>query len=113
MMTRQEARKTMDEVKRTGMIGLGAMGLQFARHMMRNGFDVAGYDVSADCMQRAGKDGIKQAASPPTVIGEHAEVVVVMVATDAQVDSVVEGSGLLDALAPGSVICIASSVAQM
>ena len=25
-------------VKRTGMIGLGAMGLQFARHMVRKGF---------------------------------------------------------------------------
>jgi len=32
-------------VKRTGMIGLGAMGLQFARHMQRKGFDVAGYDI--------------------------------------------------------------------
>jgi 3-hydroxyisobutyrate dehydrogenase-like beta-hydroxyacid dehydrogenase len=97
-------------VKRTAMIGLGAMGLQFARHMMRNGFDVAGYDVNADAMQRAGKDGIKPAASLAD-IGKHAEVVVVMVATDEQVDSVVEGAGLLDALAPGAVICIASSVA--
>ena len=34
-----------------------------------------------------------------------------MVATDEQVDDVVERSGLLDALAAGSVICIASSVA--
>jgi 3-hydroxyisobutyrate dehydrogenase len=97
-------------VTRTGMIGLGAMGLQFARHMMRRGFDVAGYDIVADAVQRAAKDGIKPANSP-AAIGQHAEVVVVMVATDEQVESVVEGSGLLDALAPGSVICIASSVA--
>jgi len=97
-------------VKRTGMIGLGAMGLQFARHMQRKGFDVAGYDINADAVRRAENDGIKHHGSPAE-IGKHAEVVVVMVATDEQVESVVEGSGLIDALAPGSVICIASSVA--
>ena len=97
-------------VKRTGMIGLGAMGLQFARHMQRKGFDVAGYDINADAVRRAENDGIKHRGSPAEV-GKFAEVVVVMVATDEQVESVVEGSGLLDALAPGSVICIASSVA--
>jgi 3-hydroxyisobutyrate dehydrogenase-like beta-hydroxyacid dehydrogenase len=31
-----------NEVKRTGVIGLGAMGLQMARHLLRKGFDVAG-----------------------------------------------------------------------
>jgi 3-hydroxyisobutyrate dehydrogenase-like beta-hydroxyacid dehydrogenase len=97
-------------VKRTGMIGLGAMGLQFARHMTRKGFDVVGFDVSADAVRRAENDGIKHRDSVAE-LGKHAEVVVVMVATDAQVESVVEGSGLLDALAPGAVVCIASSVA--
>src|ERR1700731_4956084 len=100
---------SMDQtVKRTGMIGLGAMGLQFARHMQRKGFDVAGYDINADAVQRAESDGIRHRGSPAE-IGKHAEVVVVMVATDEQVESVVEHSGLIDALAPGSVICIASS----
>src|SRR5271154_2144099 len=111
---RQESgANSMDQihpVKRTGMIGLGAMGLQFARHMLRKGFDVAGYDINADAVRRAENDGIKHRGSPAE-IGKHAEVVVVMVATDEQVESVVEGSGLIDALAQGSVICIASSVA--
>src|SRR6202166_3538690 len=97
-------------VKRTGMIGLGAMDIQFARHMLRKGFDVAGYDINADAVRRAENDGIGHRDSPAE-IGKHAEVVVVMVATDEQVGSVVEASGLIDALAPGSVICIASSVA--
>src|SRR5579885_665418 len=97
-------------VKRTGMIGLGAMGIQFARHMARKGFDVAGHDIDADAVRRAENAGIRHRASPAE-IGKHAEVVVVMVATDEQVESVVEHSGLLDALAAGSVICVASSVA--
>ena len=95
-------------VKRTGMIGLGAMGIQFARHMMHKGFDVAGYDVDSAAVERAAKDGIKAPGSAAAV-GKHAEVVVIMVATDAQVESA--GTLLIDALAPGSVICIASSVA--
>jgi 3-hydroxyisobutyrate dehydrogenase len=97
-------------VTRAGMIGLGAMGLQFARHMTRKGFDVAGYDIDSGAVQRAAADGIKPGNSPAAV-GRHAEVVVVMVATDEQVEAVVADSGLLDALLPGSVICIASSVA--
>jgi 3-hydroxyisobutyrate dehydrogenase len=97
-------------VKRAGVIGLGAMGLQFARHMARQGFDVAGYDINADAMRRAEAGGIKPGDSP-VAVGKHAEVIIVMVATDGQVEAVVEGSGLLDALASGSVICIASSVA--
>lgn len=98
------------QVRRVGVVGLGAMGLQFARHMRHKGFDVAGYDIDAGALRRAGDDGISQRHSPAE-IGKHAEVVVVMVATDAQVETVVEGSGLLEALAPGSVVCIASSVA--
>ena len=79
-------------VKRTGMIGLGAMGIQFARHMLRQGFDVAGYDIDADAVRRALNDNIKHHNSAAD-IGRHAEVVVVMVATDAQVEAVVAGSG--------------------
>ena len=52
--------------------------------------------------------GVKKCGSPAEV-GRHAEVVIVMVATDAQVEDAIHG--LLDCLAPGAVICIASSIA--
>jgi 3-hydroxyisobutyrate dehydrogenase-like beta-hydroxyacid dehydrogenase len=99
----------MAMVKRTGMIGLGAMGGQMARHMGKKGFEVAGYDVNAEVMARAKSGGVRGCKSPAEV-GEHAEVVVIMVATGEQVEEVIVG-GLLDKLATGSVICIASSVA--
>jgi 3-hydroxyisobutyrate dehydrogenase-like beta-hydroxyacid dehydrogenase len=97
-----------DKVKRTGVIGLGAMGLQMARHMAMKGFEVAGYDVLPDANARAKEQGVKICGSVAEV-GEHAEVVIVMVATDEQVRDVVLSSGLLDRLAPNSVVCIASS----
>lgn len=95
---------------RAGVIGLGAMGQQMARHMVAKGFGVAGYDIDVDAMRRASELGVKTRLSPAQV-GEHAEVVVVMVATDRQVEEVIAQSGLLDRLDRGSVICIASSCA--
>jgi 3-hydroxyisobutyrate dehydrogenase-like beta-hydroxyacid dehydrogenase len=95
-------------VKRTGMIGLGAMGFQMARHMKKKGFEVSGFDVSSDMMSRAKGEGIAALGSSAEV-GQKAEVVMIMVATGEQVEEVIVGS-LLDKLAPGSVICIASSV---
>jgi 3-hydroxyisobutyrate dehydrogenase-like beta-hydroxyacid dehydrogenase len=98
------------KVTRTGVIGLGAMGLQMARHMAAKGFAVAGTDVDSAAVARAETHGVRRCTSAAEV-GDHAEVVVVMVATDAQVEDIVRNSGLLDRLRPGAVIAIASSVA--
>ncbi len=98
----------MTDVTRTGVIGLGAMGLQMALHMAAKGFAVAGYDVAATANARAKSRGVRICNSAAEV-GEQAEVVIVMVATDEQVHDVVTGSGLLDRLARGAVVCIASS----
>ena len=97
-----------DRVKNTGIIGLGAMGYQMARHMANKGFVVAGYDVAPVAAQRAMDAGVNIVDSPAEV-GADAEVVIVMVATGAQVEDVVLRSGLLDRLAPGAVVCISSS----
>jgi 3-hydroxyisobutyrate dehydrogenase-like beta-hydroxyacid dehydrogenase len=90
------------------MIGLGAMGYQMARHMVSKGFEVYGIDVQEACNTRARAAGI-HIVGTTAEIGAHAQVVVVMVVTDAQVEDVVVKSGLLDRLAKGSVICVASS----
>ena len=96
-----------NQVTRTGVIGLGAMGLQMARHMAAKGFDVRGHDIDASRDARA-QDQKLQTASAAEV-ARHAEVVIVMVATDDQVREVTHE--LLQQLAAGGVICIASSVA--
>jgi len=100
---------TDTEISNTGVIGLGAMGLQMARHMAAKGFEVHGTDIDQDAMRRASAHGVRPCGSASEV-GERAEVVVVMVATDAQVEDVIRTSGLLDRLRPNTVICISSSV---
>jgi 3-hydroxyisobutyrate dehydrogenase-like beta-hydroxyacid dehydrogenase len=97
----------MQSVERTGVIGLGAMGLQMARHMAAKGFDVLGYDIDAEAAKRARAAGVRIADTAS--VARHSQVVIVMVATDKQVREVIRA--LLQNPSPGSVICIASSVA--
>src|ERR1700681_1365599 len=96
------------KLTRADVIGLGAMGLQMARHLAAKGFEVAGTDIDQEAEARAAGHGVRPVGSVAEV-GAHAQIVVVMVATGEQVDDLVRGSGLLDALQPGAVICIASS----
>lgn len=94
-----------------GVIGLGAMGFQMARHMRLKGFQVAGYDISADTNAKAAELGVVIGEDVANV-GRQSDVVFVIVQTDRQVEEVIGGeNGLLAAMRPGSVICIASSVA--
>lgn len=96
---------------RGGVIGLGAMGYPMAKHMREKGFAVAGYDVSAEANARCAALGVA-IGSGIAEVARQSDVVFVIVQTDAQVHEVIEGEGgLLSALAPDSVICIASSVA--
>ena len=62
-------------VSRAGVIGLGAMGLQMARHMAAKGFDVRGHDIDAAAMGRAREQKLKTASA--TEVARHAEVVIV------------------------------------
>jgi len=97
-------------VTRVAVIGLGAMGLQIARHLANKGFAVCGYDLDPAPTARAREHRIATCGSVADAAA-GADVVVVMVQTDAQVEDVIVRSGLLDRLSPGAVICIASSIA--
>jgi 6-phosphogluconate dehydrogenase len=46
-----------------GMIGLGRMGANMARRLMRNGHQVVAYDRSADAVKQLASEGAKGAAS--------------------------------------------------
>ncbi|MCO5063532.1 MAG: NAD(P)-dependent oxidoreductase [Rhizobiaceae bacterium] len=97
-----------NQLMRVGMIGLGAMGLQMARHMKNKGAAVLGYDVFPEASAKALQDGIECRASIAE-LGRDVDVAIVMVQNDAQVEAV--GSELISVMPSGSVICIASSTA--
>jgi 3-hydroxyisobutyrate dehydrogenase-like beta-hydroxyacid dehydrogenase len=97
------------ESLRAGVIGLGAMGYQMARHLRAKGFGVAGFDLMPDLVAAAREIGVTACASAEDV-GRLSDIVIVMVATDQQVEDVLVHDGLAAALPRGGVVCIASSV---
>lgn len=59
-----------------GVIGLGIMGGAMARHMVKGGLDVVGYDLAADALAQAQDDGVKTMGSAAAV-AEQASVIVI------------------------------------
>jgi len=95
---------------RVGWIGLGAMGLPMARSVARAGHAVTGYDIDPGPVASLGADGVKPAGSIAGAAA-GADVLVVMVATPAQVESVLYGDDpAAPALAPGAVVMVMATV---
>ena len=92
------------------VIGLGAMGHQFGRHMVNKGFEVSGVDIDPAVAAKAAEVGVRILAAPGEVPA-GTQCLIVMVATDKQVLDVLGTSGVLDRLAPGAVVCVTSSTA--
>jgi putative dehydrogenase len=72
-----------------GVIGLGIMGGAMAEALIRSGYSVTGYDVSAPALQRlkaAGGKALKSAAA----VADGADVVIISLSTSASLSKTVE-----------------------
>jgi 3-hydroxyisobutyrate dehydrogenase len=95
---------------RVGWIGLGAMGLPMARTVARAGHEITAYDIDPGRAASMSADGVKPAGSVAEAAA-GADVLVVMVATPAQVDGVLYGDDpAAPALAPGAVVMVMATV---
>ncbi|MFT4211928.1 MAG: NAD(P)-dependent oxidoreductase [Microbacterium sp.] len=95
---------------RVGWIGLGAMGAPMAVRLVRAGFEVTAFDVNPRSVTDVAAQGVGAGAGSAAV-AEGADVLVVMVATPDQADSVLFGpDGAAGSLAPGSTVMIMSTV---
>ena len=83
-----------------GFVGLGRMGTPMVRRLAAAGVDVRGYDT-APRPELAGDVTLVEKAA---LVAEGVPVVVLMLPDSDVVDAVVHGEGLLDALAPGTVL---------
>lgn len=97
-------------IRNVGVIGVGAMGQEMARHLLSKGFSVVAYDVQANQVERAQAQGARAAATVKA-LAAATECSIVMVATDAQAEHVVQGDdGILAGAKPGHITIICSSV---
>ena len=97
-------------MKKVGLVGLGDMGIGMAKNIIKNGFELTGYDLRGDRRQAlvelGGKsvDGCRQVA-------ENSDAVFLMVLNGQQVHDVVLGEyGILDVLKTGSTIIVSATI---
>ena len=88
-------------MKTIGMIGLGAMGQGIAQNILSHGYSMILYDIRPDGMIPLVKKGAKIAESIQEV-GTHTDIVLVMVNTFGQCQSVIKA--LLQTLRNGTII---------
>jgi 3-hydroxyisobutyrate dehydrogenase len=89
-----------------GFVGLGKMGDPMVRRLAGGGVAVRGYDASPDAVR--GLAELITPAGSAAAVAEGASVVILMLPDSGVVEKVVHG-GLLDALAPGTLLVDMSS----
>lgn len=98
-------------IRRVGMIGLGKMGHPMARHLIKAGFEVTGFDVDADACERTAALGATIVASP-RIVAEQSDFVIVVVGFDGEVEKAILGPmGIVEAARDGLIIGVASTIA--
>jgi 3-hydroxyisobutyrate dehydrogenase-like beta-hydroxyacid dehydrogenase len=92
-----------------GVIGLGAMGGPIARHLAAAGIPTVVTDLDEAAVMAAAAHGVTAAPDPAGVAAE-AGVLIVVVATDAQLRDVLAGErGVFAGARPGTVVLLSSS----
>lgn len=91
-----------------GFIGLGNMGLPMAGNLVKAGHTVTGYDLVADNVAAAEKQGVTAAASANDA-AKGADVVVTMLPAGKHVISVY-GDGIFEAAAQGTLFIDSSTI---
>lgn len=94
-----------------GIVGLGAMGRPVGRHLMAAGFAVVGCDPAPAAAEAAREEGIEVLSAPADVAG-RADLVLVLVGFDSEVEMAFFGlGGLLGGARPGLAVAIGATVA--
>jgi putative dehydrogenase len=88
-------------VQRVGFIGLGVLGSAMAANLLKEGFAVVGYDISADAMASLAQDGLEVATSPRDA-AERSEVVVTCLPSPAALHEVCGGDNGIAAANDGA-----------
>jgi 3-hydroxyisobutyrate dehydrogenase len=96
--------ETVNEGARIAFIGLGQMGLPMASGLAEAGFAVSGYDVTKEARAALSRVPSACGVDTPEAAVESTSVLVLMLPTSAIVRAVLIDGGLLERLAPGTVI---------
>jgi putative dehydrogenase len=97
-------------MKMVGVVGLGDMGSGLAKNLIKNGFEVQGFDLSEGRMKAFVEMGGKAAVSAGET-GKDASAVFVMVMNGSQAMDVIAGDGgLTSYLSAGSALILTATI---
>jgi 3-hydroxyisobutyrate dehydrogenase len=95
---------------KVGFIGLGNMGMPMAQNLLKDGYEVTGFDLNADATQLLAANGGTSANSVVDAC-KAAEVVITMLPAGEQVRDVYLGAGgVLASAAPGTLLIDSSTI---
>jgi 3-hydroxyisobutyrate dehydrogenase len=95
-----------------GVVGLGAMGRGMASSLRRARYAIHVHDVRPEAMQAFVADGGGVACASPAEMAHRCEVIVSVVVNAAQTEQILFGEhGAAEAMKPGSVFVMCSTVA--
>src|SRR5437868_11424454 len=94
---------------RVGYVGLGDRGGPMARHIVEAGWPVTFFARRPEVIERFARMGARYVPDL-RALGQSADLVGVVVVDDDQVRAVVVDGGLLEAMPPGSILVIHSTV---
>src|SRR5580700_15348 len=78
--------------KRVGIVGIGIMGTAMMRNLVKDGFEVVGYDIADGAMARLAEAGGIAAASPRDA-AEQAEILITSLPSVDAFEQVMAGPG--------------------
>ncbi|MGY3678821.1 3-hydroxyisobutyrate dehydrogenase-like beta-hydroxyacid dehydrogenase [Streptomyces sp. TE33382] len=99
-----------NDLPKVAWIGLGIMGSPMSENLIRAGYDVTGYTLEQDKIDRLGAAGGKGASSIAEAVAD-ADVVVTMVPASPQVEAIAYGpGGILENARRGALLIDMSSI---
>ena len=93
-----------------GVIGLGIMGSSYARHLIKAGYRVVGFDIASSNLEAFSKQGGTVAGSPRDVAASSSVILTALPSEQALDDIGTGAKGLPAAVQPGAVVCELSTL---
>ena len=94
-------------MKKIGFVGLGNMGARMVSNLLKNNYEVIGYDINAEFVKQLLPNGLKK-ASDLNDISKDTDIIITMLPNGEIVEEVLDN--ITDSIKPGTLITDCSTI---